>query len=322
MEHAEHSTSPDADSFATYDVVVIGAGPAGLAAALYSARAGFSTLVLERQMAGGRLAMAERVENYPGFEEGIGGFELVEQMKAQAARFGAELREIEAVERLQVVTGGLKQLQTASETYGARAVVVASGFDNKGLDCPGEDTFRGRGVSFCATCDGPFFRDKVIAVVGGGNAAAEEALVLTRFASKVYMLDGRPQLHADQVYRQRVEEHPQIEVLPGCELRQIRGAERVQSMLVEFMDRREERDIPVDGVFFYVGRRPNTAFLEGIADLDDRGFVLTDEHLATGAEGVFAAGDCRANELKQVVWAAAEGALAAQGVAQYLERCF
>jgi thioredoxin reductase (NADPH) len=303
-----------------YDLIVIGAGPGGLTAALYASRAGLRTLVLERQMAGGQVAMTDVIENYPGFEEGIGGFDLIYKMKAQALRFGAELREIEGVERLSLEEGHrVKVVQTAGETYRAKTVIIASGLDPKGLGCKGEGMFTGRGVSYCATCDGAFFRDKVVAVIGGGNSAVEEALFLTRFASKVYLAHRRDQLRADQVYRRRADDNPKIEILWKCELREVRGADKVTSMYVEFTDKAEFHDIKVDGVFFYVGQSPNTAFLQGLVELDGRGFVKTDEQLATVVPGIFAAGDCRANELKQVVWAAAEGALAVRGVEHYLE---
>ena len=300
-----------------YDVAIIGAGPSGLAAAIYTSRAGLRTLVLERQMAGGQVAMTDHIDNYPGYADGISGFDLIEQMKQQAVRFGAVLQEVEAVEEL--VPGDTKQLVTADGTYAARSVVIASGMDPKGLGCAGEDTFRGRGVSYCATCDGAFFRDKVVAVVGGGNAAVEEALYLTRFARKVYLIHRRNELRADHVYVERVHAEPKIEVLWSAHLREVRGADKVESVLVEFIDKDEMHDIKVDGVFFYVGQSPNTAFLDGVVSFDERGFILTDEMLATSSPGVFAAGDCRANRLKQVVWAAAEGALAARGVEVYLD---
>lgn len=301
-----------------YDVVILGAGPAGLTAAIYSARGGLKTLVLERQMAGGQIATTDLVENYPGFPEGIGGYDLTELMKQQALRFGAEVREIEAVEA--VVPGALHRVVTASGAYEGRALIIATGLDPVGLGCGGEAQFTGRGVSYCATCDGALYRDKVVAVVGGGNSAVEEALFLTRFARKVYIVHRRDKLRADWVLQQRAFENPRVEILWNAQVREIKGGEAVAAVHVEFTERGEFQDIPVDGVFLYVGQRPNTEFL---ADLplrrDPAGFILTDEQLATSISGIFAAGDCRANELKRVVWAAAEGALAARSAARYVE---
>src|SRR5680860_1541498 len=278
------------------DLIIIGGGPAGLAAAIYGSRSGLKTLVLERQMTGGQVAMTDLIENYPGFPEGISGFELVEKMKKQALRFGAEIREVEAVEgfksgdakeiqnypgfpegisgfelvekmkkqalrfgaeirEVEAVegfkSGDAKEIQTSDSTFTARSVIIATGVDPMGLDCVGEKKFRGRGVSYCATCDGAFFKDKTVAVVGGGNSAVEEALYLTRFAQKVFIVHRRDELRADHVYRKRVEADPSIEILWTSQLREIRGQDKVESMYVEFTDKGEFRDIKVDGVFFY-----------------------------------------------------------------------
>lgn len=301
-----------------YDVLILGAGPAGLTAAIYSARGGMKTLVLERQMAGGQIATTDLVENYPGFPDGISGFELTEHMKQQALRFGAEIQEIEVVES--VAPGRVHEVKTSSDTYQGRALIIATGVDPVGLGCGGEARFTGKGVSYCATCDGALYRDKVVAVVGGGNSAVEEALFLTRFARKVYIVHRRDKLRADWVLQQRIFDNPKVEILWTAQVREIRGADTVTSMYVEFTDTHEFRDVAVDGVFLYVGQRPNTEFLTRLPlRRDSAGFILTDDELATGISGVFAAGDCRANDLKQVVWAAAEGALAAQSASRYVE---
>src|SRR5680860_1176137 len=262
------------------DLTIIGGGPAGLAAAIYGSRSGLNTLVLERQMTGGQVAMTDLIENYPGFPEGISGFELVEKMKKQALRFGAEIREVEAVEGFK--SGDAKEIQTSDSTFTARSVIIATGVDPMGLDCVGEKKFRGRGVSYCATCDGAFFKDKTVAVVGGGNSAVEEALYLTRFAQKVFIVHRRDELRADHVYRKRVEADPSIEILWTSQLREIRGQDKVESMYVEFTDKGEFRDIKVDGVFFYVGQQPNTLFLDGQIDVDERGFIVTDPLMDQG----------------------------------------
>jgi len=299
-----------------YDVIIVGAGPAGLTAAIYATRGGLSALMLERKVAGGQMTLTDHVENYPGFPEGVTGEELADALRRQALRFGAELREIEAVQTL--VPGNTKQLLTRSGTYTAKAVILACGVDPTGLGCPGEDEFRGRGVSYCAVCDGFLFEDKVVAVIGGGNSAVEEALYLARLARKVYIIHRRDELRADQICCSRAEVNPKIEILRSCQLREIRGGQGVESMLVDFADKKELVSIPVDGIFFYVGQAPNTGFLEGVVELDPRGFIVTNDHLETSSPGIFAAGDCRANQLKQVVWAAAEGALAAEGAERYV----
>jgi thioredoxin reductase (NADPH) len=306
-----------AESQQPYDVIIVGAGPAGLTAAIYATRGGLSALVLERKVAGGQMMLTDHVENYPGFAEGVTGEELADVMRRQSLRFGAELREVEAAQTL--VPGSTKQLVTSSGTYAAKAVILACGVDPTGLGCPGEYEFRGRGVSYCAVCDGFLFEDKVVAVIGGGNSALEEALYLAHLARKVYVVHRRDELRADRICCSRAEENPKIEILRSCQLREIRGGrEGVEFMLVEFADKKEPASIPVDGVFFYVGQTPNTGFLRGVVELDPRGFIVTNDHLETSSPGIFAAGDCRANQLKQVVWAAAEGALAAEGAERYL----
>jgi thioredoxin reductase (NADPH) len=303
-----------------YDVVIIGAGPAGLTGALYTSRGGLKTLVLERRMAGGQVAMTETIENYPGFPDGIGGFELMDLVKRQAMRFGTEILEIQEVESVLPPSSGVPAGVVTSEgIFRARAVIVATGVDPQSLNCAGEAQFMGRGVSFCATCDGSFFRGKHVAVIGGGNSAVEEALYLTKFADKVYIVHRRDKLRADYVYQERARQNPKIEFLWSAQLREVRGSGSVSSMLVEFTDKGESHEIPVDGIFMYVGQKPNTGFVSGLVDMDAAGFIKTNDTLETSVPGIFAAGDCRKNLLKQVVWAAAEGALAARAVEHHID---
>lgn len=301
----------------TAELLILGGGPAGLTAAIYGARSGIKTLVLERQMTGGQIATTDMVENFPGFPKGVGGLDLVEMFKEQALHFGAVIREIEEVQSF--LPGETHHVVTGSGSYGGHAVILATGLDPQGLGCNGEDRFRGRGVSFCATCDGAFFRDRIVAVVGGGNSAVEEALFLTRFARKVYLIHRRDKLRADWVLQKRALDHPKIEALWTAQVREVRGEDKVESILVDFTDRGETRDISVDGVFLYVGQRPNTGFVRDLLQTDQSGFIMTNHVLATSLAGVYAAGDCRLNPMKQVVWAAAEGALAAQEAGRYLE---
>jgi thioredoxin reductase (NADPH) len=301
-----------------YDVAIIGAGPAGLTAALYCGRARLKTLVLEKATAGGQAATTDHIENYPGFPEGIGGFELTEKIKQQAVQFGAEIREISPVVSLEA-EDQIRTVMTEDGSISAKAVVIASGSEPKTLGVPGEDEFRGRGVSYCATCDGAFYKDATVAVIGGGNSAVEEAIFLTKFASKVYIVHRRNELRADKIIQERALANEKIEVVWESHLKKVLGNGKVEEMVVENKNTHERTSYSVDGVFFYIGAVPNTGFCEGTLDLDDREFILTDTNLQTSMPGVFACGDCRANQLKQVAVAVGEGALAAVMAEKYAE---
>ncbi len=304
-----------------YDVIIIGGGPAGLTAALYCGRARMKTLLLEKATAGGQAATTDMIENYPGFPEGIGGYELTEKMKQQAAHFGAEIQEIKEVGGLEL-EDGMKLVKVDDIGIKAKSVIIATGAEPKTLDIPGVAEFRGKGVSYCATCDGAFYRDKVVAVIGGGNSAAEEALFLTKFASKVYIVHRRDELRADKILQERLQSNDKIEVIWDSHLRKILGNGRVEEMVVENKNTRDRTGYQVDGVFFYIGSVPNTEFCEGLVELDGREFILTDEAMRANVPGVFACGDCRANLLKQVAVAVGEGALAAVEAEKYIEENF
>ncbi|MDO8735567.1 MAG: thioredoxin-disulfide reductase [Thermoleophilia bacterium] len=301
-----------------YDVIIIGAGPAGLTAGLYTGRARLRTLILEKATAGGQAATTDMIENYPGFPDGVGGFQLTELMKQQALEFGAEIREITPVSTIEV-EGDERVIKTEDESFRAKAVIIASGTEPKMLGIPGEDELRGRGVSYCATCDGAFYRDKVVAVIGGGNAAVEEAIFLTRFASKVYIVHRRDELRADKIVQERALANNKIEVIWDSHLKKVLGTGKVEEIVVENRNTSERTSYAVDGVFFYIGTVPNTVFCESAVDMDTRDFIVTDERLQTSVPGIFAAGDCRANLLKQVAVAVGEGALAAVEAERYIE---
>jgi len=301
-----------------YDVIIIGAGPAGLTAGLYTGRARLRTLILEKATAGGQAATTDLIENYPGFPEGVGGFQLTELMKQQALEFGAEIREIVPVSTIEV-DGDNRVVRTEDESFTAKAVIIASGSEPKALGIPGEEELRGRGVSYCATCDGAFYRDKVVAVIGGGNAAVEEAIFLTRFASKVYIVHRRDELRADKIVQERAFANDKIEIIWDSHLKKVLGTGKVEEIVVENKNTSERTSYPVDGVFFYIGTVPNTVFCEGTVDMDARDFIFTDERLQTSVPGIFAAGDCRANLLKQVAVAVGEGALAAVEAERFIE---
>ena len=302
----------------TYDVIIVGAGPAGLTAALYAGRARMKTLVLEKATAGGAAASTDHIENYPGFPEGINGFELTEKMKQQATEFGAELLEIKEVTGLEL-EGDTKILTVDGESYQAKSVIIATGSEPRKLEIPGVEEFHGKGVSYCATCDGAFYRDRVVAVIGGGNSAVEEAIFLTKFATKVYIVHRRDELRADKVLQERAFANDKVEVLWDSYPKKILGEGKVEEFVVENKNTHERKSVALDGVFFYIGNVPNTEFCEGLVDLDGREFIVTNDALATNVPGVFAAGDCRANHLKQVAVAVGEGALAAVEAGKYVE---
>lgn len=312
---------------ADYDVAVLGAGPAGLTAALYAGRSRLKVAVIERGVPGGQAATTERIENYPGFPGGIGGMELAERMEKHAREFGAEFipAEVTGLEAdpdrkgdFFVRHGGAGE---GASGLTSRSVIVATGTKEKTLGVPGEKEFRGRGVSYCATCDGAFFRGKVVAVVGGGDSAVEEALYLTRYAERVHVIHRRERLRANKILQERALRNDKIQFLWETVVLEIKGAEGgfVERLRVKNVRSGDENEVKADGVFIYVGQMPNTAFLKGFLALDDEGYVVTDEDLETSVKGVFAAGDVRRKKLRQVSTAVGDGALAAMSAARYLE---
>lgn len=301
-----------------YDVVIVGGGPAGLTAGLYCGRARLKTLILEKAAIGGQAATSDIIENYPGFPGGINGFELTETMKKHALEFGMETREIKPVTSIDS-DGDIRVVSSEDDAFRAKAVIVASGAEPRKLGVPGEEELRGRGVSYCATCDGAFYQDREVAVIGGGNSAAEEANFLTRFASRVYVIHRRDELRADKILQERILKNDKIEMVWDTHLKKILGDGKVEEIVVENKNTHDRSSIKVDGVFIYIGTVPNTGFCEGFLELDDREFIVTDDGLMSSVPGVFACGDCRANRLKQVAIAVGEGALAAFEAAKYIE---
>ena len=298
------------------NLVIVGAGPAGLTAALYAGRARIATLVLEMMMPGGQAAITELIENYPG-TGAVGGAELTSRMVEQAKEFGAEIA-------MQSVTGveadGDRLVVRAGEVgYEARAVIVASGTGYRKLGVPGEEELAGRGVSYCATCDGPFYKEQEIAVVGGGDSALQEALHLTRFAKKIHLIHRRDEFRAVPVLVERVQAHERIECLCGNIVTRINGTNGVESVDLESKKTGETRTLTVSGVFLFVGLEPRTDFLGGLLALDEGGFILTDGEMKTNVRGILAAGDCRAKLLRQVSTAVGDGATAAFTAQRYIE---
>ena len=302
-----------------FDVVIVGAGPAGLTAGIYCSRGRLKTAVLERNMAGGQIALTDLVENYPGFPEGISGFDLATKMKDQAVKFGAEMREIESVSELRAGPDGSYVIVTDREEIRARAVILAPGVEGRRSGIPGEAEFIGRGVSWCATCDGALYRGRTVAVIGGGDSAVEEGMFLTKFADKVYIVHRRDQLRAAPIAQERAFANDKVEFVWDSVPKRIDGAEMVEALEVENVKTGEGRALPVNGVFIYIGQIPNTTWLKDTVALDDWGYIVTDGLLRTDLPGVFACGDARANPLKQIAMAIGEGALAAVQAERYID---
>ncbi|EGW40824.1 thioredoxin-disulfide reductase [Desulfosporosinus sp. OT] len=299
-----------------YDVIIIGAGPAGLTAGIYAARGGLKAAVVELAMPGGQAASTENIENYPGFPEGINGYELMNSFHRQALAFGVEFI-FEEVQKLELMMP-IKKIQTDSQILEAHAVIVAAGSKPRLLGVPGEEIFKGRGVSYCATCDGAFFRGKKVIVVGGGDAAIEEGVYLTKFAEEVTIIHRREGFRASQIAVNRAKDNPKIRFELNAVIEEILGSSQVEGVRIREVKTSETRDILADGVFIYVGTDPNAQFIQGEIETDDRGYILTDHHLQTNIEGVYAAGDIRNTPLRQVATAVGDGAIAAVEVEKYL----
>lgn len=301
----------------TRDLVIIGGGPAGLSAGIYSSRADIDTILLERGIPGGLVVSTELIENYPGFAKGIGGQELMVQMEDQARRFGLEINSA-SVEKIETDDNDII-VHTDSGKIKAGAVIVATGVANQLLGVKGEADFTGRGVSYCATCDGAFFRGRKVAVVGGGDAAVEEAIFLTRFADRVYIIHRRGELRATKVVQKRAFNNPKIDFVWHSIVDGINGEDSVSSVTIRNVKDNKIDKLPVDGVFIYVGHRPSSNLVSDLVDTDEKGYIITDENMRTSCPGIFAAGDVRKKLLRQVVTAVADGAIAAVAAEKYLE---
>ncbi|MFY9372004.1 MAG: thioredoxin-disulfide reductase [bacterium] len=299
-----------------YDVVIVGGGPAGLTAGIYVARSKLKAILLEKGLPGGQIATTEHIENYPGYTAGA-GYELTAIMEEQAKGFGLEIAMAEVTG---VQLGGPEKIITTNQgEYRARTVILAPGSSPRKLDVPGEKEFIGRGVSYCATCDGPFYEGLTVMVVGGGNAAVEEANYLTRFAQKVYIVHRRDALRATKVVQERAFANEKIEILWDSVVAEIRGNETLEQVLIKNVKTGQITPVTVDGLFVYIGFIPNTAFLKGQVEMDEAGYIITNDRMETSVPGVFAAGDCRQKLLRQVVTAAGDGAIAAFAAEKYLE---
>jgi thioredoxin reductase (NADPH) len=302
---------------AFYDLLIVGAGPAGHTAALYGAREGMRVGVIERNVPGGQAAVTERLDNYPGFPEGIEGRDFAARLREGAERYGVDL--IGATEVSGIAGDGrYRTARTPAGDYAGAALLLACGSSYRRLGVPGEDDYIGRGVSYCATCDGPFYKGQPVAVVGGGNSATEESLFLTRFASRVTLLVRGQELRASEIIKRKLAEQPGVEILYDTAVEELRGDGRLGAVRIRDGATGATRDLAVPGLFVFIGLTPNTGFLRGALDLDARGFIATGPTLETSLPGVFAAGDVRAGSTKQVAAAAGEGATAALMVREYL----
>jgi len=298
-----------------YDVVIIGGGPGGYTAALYCARSGFSVLVLEKLSPGGQMATTGQVDNYPGFEEGIDGFELGEKMKKGADRFGVETAfdEVTEVE----LTGNPKKIVTTSGTVMARSVILATGASPRTLGLEGEERLRGRGVAYCATCDGMMYKNKTVIVSGGGNSAVADALYLAKICQKVYLVHRRDALRASRVYMEALK-NSGVEIIWNSRIQKILYEKRVNGAVIEDIPSGKTHELACDGVFVAIGRVPDTDLFKGQVDLDQQGYLIADETTKTNIPGVFAVGDARTKPLRQIVTAAADGAVASRFVEEFL----
>lgn len=299
-----------------YDLIIIGGGPAGLAAAIYAARARLSTAILERAVPGGQIALTSVVENYPGIES-IAGIGLAEAMQKHAEKSGATV-EFFTVDRVDF-SGKVKLVYNDCGTeMASKAVIIATGADHAKLGVPGEEELAGRGVSYCAVCDGSFFRSKEIAVIGGGDSAIDEGLYLTRTSSKVTVIHRRGQLRAEKVLQERAFANSKMAFVWDSVVERFNGTEELTSLSLRNVKTNERSDFPAQGAFVYVGLNPNTAFLKGAVGMDERGYVATNEKMETNVPGVYAIGDIRPNTLRQVVTAASDGAIAAIQAEKYI----
>jgi thioredoxin reductase (NADPH) len=300
-----------------YDLVIIGGGPGGLTAGMYASRARRNTLLIEKAALGGQILMTDWMENFPGFPEGLTGVDLAEKMKKQAEKFGLSIASDEVLSL--DLSGPIKTIHLAGRSISTYAVVLATGATPRKLGIPGEGKFFGRGVSTCATCDAPFFKDRVVVAVGGGDTAVQESLYLTKFAKKVYLVHRRDRLRATQILQERILENERVEILWDSTLTEIGGFFGVEHATVENLRTKATTTLPVQGCFVWVGTTPNTGFLGNSVDLDPSGYILTDDHMKTSVPGAFAVGDVRTTPLRQVATAVGDGAMAATSADHYIE---
>jgi len=300
-----------------YDVAIIGGGPAGLSAAIYAARGGLKTVLFEKALIGGQIVVTAEVENYPGFEQNVTGFDIIEKMQQQAEKFGTDIK-LEEVKAIGL-EGLCKIIETLKGTYKVQSVIIATGAHPRKLAVPGEEKFTGRGVSYCATCDGALYRNKIVAVVGGGDSAVEEAIFLTKFAKKVYVIHRRDELRAVKIVQDRAVKNEKLEFVLDTVVQAIEGEDFVEKLVIFNKKTNNVSELQVDGVFIYVGIIPSSDLVESRVDFDSQGFIITDDSMHTELPGVYAAGDVTQKVLRQVVTACSDGATAAFSAEKWIE---
>lgn len=301
----------------SFDLVIIGGGPAGLTAGIYAGRARIKTAIIEEMIAGGQSATTEHLENYPGFKNGVGGVELAMMMEEQAKKFGTEVIYDSVVSAK--LEGEEKEIHLASSVIKAKSVIIATGATPRRIKAEGSEKFHGKGISYCATCDGALFRDKKIVIVGAGNSAIEEGIFMQRFSDDITFVQDLPYLTAEKILQERIKSYPKTKFYLGAMVKSINGNDKVESVTIKVAKDGSEIDIPADGVFVYIGYSPKTGFFGKELKLNEQGYIPTDENLKTNLDGVYAAGDVRVKDFRQVITAAADGAIAAHSVEKYLE---
>jgi thioredoxin reductase (NADPH) len=302
---------------ADYDLIIIGGGPAGLTAGIYAVRARLNVILYEKLVPGGQIIVTDWVENFPGFPEGISGMELVDRMVAQAKRLGLKIENNEVISL--DISGPVKRVVFPDGAITAHAVILATGAHPKKLGVRGEEAFLGKGISFCATCDGPFYKNKVVAAVGGGDTAVQESIYLTKFAKKVYLIHRRDQLRATKILQERAFANDKIDLIWNSVVTGVEGSDGLEKITVKNIKTGEVKEFPVDGCFIWVGILPNSGFIPDTIKKDEYGFIITDYKMETSAPGVFAAGDGRSTPLRQIATAVGDAAIAAFSAEHYIE---
>ena len=316
----DQSNKNSIDKDKIYDLVIVGSGPAGLTTAIYASRDSWQTLILERESSGGLAATTHLIENYPGFPDGVEGPELMDKFESQARKFGAEIIEFEEVQKIAKANGIFDIHTSEGNVFHGRTVLLATGSRPKTLNVPGEDTFANKGVSYCATCDGPLYKGKDIVVVGCGNSGLQEAQILLEYGKSVTFVEYLDYSIAEKVLQDRVINNPKTTCKFGHVVKEIKGEEQVQSIVIEDRKTGKIEEISTAAVFIYVGYKPYTDFVADFIDLDDAGYIKTNEHMETSMPGIFAAGDVRSNNLAQIAVAVGDGAKAAVSIREYLQK--